>query len=154
MRGLNITPGYWNRPDANASSFVDGWFRSGDVGRQDEEGYFYIEDRVKDMYITGGENVYPAEVENALYAMEAIHEVAVIGLPDPKWGECGCAVVVPRPGASVTIEDIKAYCGERLARYKHPARLEIVDALPRNATGKVLKFELRERFGGAPQPIG
>ncbi|WP_282949623.1 MULTISPECIES: long-chain fatty acid--CoA ligase [unclassified Sphingopyxis] len=154
MRGLNITPGYWNRPDANASSFVDGWFRSGDVGRQDEEGYFYIEDRVKDMYITGGENVYPAEVENALYAMDAIHEVAVIGLPDPKWGECGCAVVVPRPGASVTIEDIKAYCGERLARYKHPARLEIVDALPRNATGKVLKFELRERFGGAPQPIG
>ena len=86
--------------------------------------------------------------------MEAIHEVAVIGLPDPKWGECGCAVVVPRPGASVTIEDIKAHCGERLARYKHPARLEIVDALPRNATGKVLKFELRERFGGAPQPIG
>lgn len=147
MRGLNITPGYWNRPDANASSFVDGWFRSGDVGRQDEDGYFYIEDRVKDMYITGGENVYPAEVENALYAMEAIHEVAVIGLPDPKWGEYGCAVIVPRPGATVTIEEVKLHCGDRLARYKHPARLELVDALPRNATGKVLKFELRERFG-------
>lgn len=147
MRGLNITPGYWNRPDANASSFVDGWFRSGDVGRMDEDGYFYVEDRVKDMYITGGENVYPAEVENALYAMDAIHEVAVIGLPDPKWGEYGVAVVVPRPGTSVTIEEIKAHCSERLARYKHPARLELVDALPRNATGKVLKFELRERFG-------
>ncbi|MBA3940544.1 MAG: acid--CoA ligase [Sphingopyxis sp.] len=147
MRGLNITPGYWNRPDANASSFVDGWFRSGDVGRMDADGYFYIEDRVKDMYITGGENVYPAEVENALYEMEAVHEVAVIGLPDPKWGEYGCAVIVPRPGASVTIEELRAHCGERLARYKHPVRIELVEALPRNATGKVLKFELRERFG-------
>ncbi len=147
MRGLNITPGYWNRPDANASSFVDGWFRSGDVGRKDADGYFYIEDRVKDMYITGGENVYPAEIENALYEMEAVHEVAVIGLPDPKWGEYGCAVIVPRQGATVTIDDLRAHCGDRLARYKHPVRIELVDALPRNATGKVLKFELRERFG-------
>ena len=146
MRGLNITPGYWNRPDANAASFVDGWFRSGDVGRRDADGYFYVEDRVKDMYISGGENVYPAEVENALYDLDAVHEVAVIGVSDPKWGEAGCAVVVLRPGASLTLEEIKAHCGERLARFKHPARLEIVDALPRNATGKVLKFELRERF--------
>lgn len=146
IRGKNVTPGYWNRPDANASSFVDGWFRSGDIGRRDTEGYFYIEDRVKDMYISGGENVYPAEIENVLYEMDAIHEIAVIGLPDAKWGEAGCAVVVSKPGADVSLEAIRAYCGERLARFKHPVRLEIVDALPRNATGKVLKFELRARF--------
>ena len=146
IRGKNVTPGYWNRPDANASSFVDGWFRSGDIGRRDADGYFYIEDRVKDMYISGGENVYPAEIENVLYEMDAIHEIAVIGLPDTKWGEAGCAVVVPKPGAEVSLDAIRAHCGERLARFKHPVRLEIIDALPRNATGKVLKFELRARF--------
>jgi fatty-acyl-CoA synthase len=146
IRGKNVTPGYWNRPDANASSFVDGWFRSGDIARRDADGYFYIEDRVKDMYISGGENVYPAEIENVLYEMDAIHEIAVIGLPDAKWGEAGCAVVVPKPGADVSLDAIKAHCGERLARFKHPVRLEIIDALPRNATGKVLKFELRARF--------
>ena len=146
IRGKNVTPGYWNRPDANASSFVDGWFRSGDIGRRDAEGYFYIEDRVKDMYISGGENVYPAEIENVLYEMDAIHEIAVIGLPDAKWGEAGCAVVVPAAGADVSLDAIKSHCGERLARFKHPVRLEIIDALPRNATGKVLKFELRARF--------
>jgi fatty-acyl-CoA synthase len=146
MRGKNITPGYWNRPDANASSFVNGWFRSGDVGRKDAEGYFYIEDRVKDMYISGGENVYPAEIENVLYELPAIREVAVIGLPDPKWGECGCVVAAVKEGESLTLDDILAHSRDRLARFKHPARLEIVDALPRNATGKVLKFELRARY--------
>jgi fatty-acyl-CoA synthase len=146
IRGKNVTPGYWNRPDANAAAFVDGWFRSGDIGRRDADGYFYIEDRVKDMYISGGENVYPAEIENILYEMPEIHEVAVIGLADAKWGEAGCAVVVLADGAAVTLEAVRAHCGERLARFKHPARLEIVDALPRNATGKVLKFELRAKF--------
>ena len=146
IRGKNITPGYWNRPDANEAAFVNGWFRSGDIGRRDKDGYFYIEDRVKDMYISGGENVYPAEIENILYELDGVHEVAVIGLPDPKWGECGCAVVVVKPGASVTLDDLKAQCSDRLARFKQPARLEIVDILPRNATGKVLKFELRARF--------
>jgi fatty-acyl-CoA synthase len=149
IRGKNVTPGYWNRPDANASSFVGGWFRSGDIGRRDADGYFYIEDRVKDMYISGGENVYPAEIENVLYELEAIHEIAVIGLPDPKWGEAGCAVVGLKPGATLSLDDVQAHCRDRLASFKHPARLEIVDALPRNATGKVLKFELRARF--APQ---
>jgi fatty-acyl-CoA synthase len=147
IRGKNITPGYWNRPEANEAAFVNGWFRSGDIGRRDKDGYFYIEDRVKDMYISGGENVYPAEIENILYALASIHEVAVIGLPDPKWGECGCAVVVAKPGHQVTLDDIRAHCGEKLAKFKQPARLELVDALPRNATGKVLKFELRARFG-------
>lgn len=146
IRGKNVTPGYWNRPDANETSFVNGWFRSGDIGRRDKDGYFYIEDRVKDMYISGGENVYPAEIENVLYELEAVHEIAVIGLPDAKWGECGCAVVALKPGTTITLDDIKAHCGDRLARFKQPARLEIVDALPRNATGKVLKFELRARF--------
>ena len=146
IRGKNVTPGYWNRPDANESSFVNGWFRSGDIGRRDADGYFYIEDRVKDMYISGGENVYPAEVENALYEMDAIREVAVIGLPDPKWGETGCAVVALKDGATLTVSEIASHCGQRLAKFKIPVRLEIVDALPRNATGKVLKFELRDRF--------
>jgi fatty-acyl-CoA synthase len=151
IRGKNVTPGYWNRPDANAASFVDGWFRSGDIGRRDADGYFYIEDRVKDMYISGGENVYPAEVENLLYEMAEIREVAVIGLPDPKWGEAGCAVVVPHEGAEITLEALRSHCGDRLARFKLPARLEIVGDLPRNATGKVLKFELRATFGGEDQ---
>lgn len=146
MRGKNITPGYWNRPDANESSFVNGWFRSGDVGRRDEDGYFHIEDRVKDMYISGGENVYPAEIENVLYELPAIREVAVIGLPDPKWGETGCAVVALKDGHALTIEDIAAHCANRLAKFKIPVRLELVDALPRNATGKVLKFELRAQY--------
>ncbi len=146
IRGKNVTPGYWNRPDANASSFVNGWFRSGDIGRRDKDGYFYIEDRVKDMYISGGENVYPAEIENILYELAAVHEVAVIGVPDAKWGEAGCAVIVPKSGLAINLNEIKAHCQDRLARFKHPARLEIVDALPRNATGKVLKFELRAKF--------
>ena len=148
MRGGNITPGYWNRPDANESSFVDGWFRSGDIGRRDADGYFYIEDRVKDMYISGGENVYPAEIENVLYELAAIREVAVIGLPDAKWGECGCAVVVVKEGAQIGLQEIRDHCQDRLARFKHPARLEIIEALPRTATGKVLKFELRDLFRG------
>jgi fatty-acyl-CoA synthase len=146
MRGKNITPGYWNRPDANETSFVNGWFRSGDIGRRDAQGYFTIEDRVKDMYISGGENVYPAEVENVLYELPAIREVAVIGLPHPKWGEMGCAVVAVKEGQTLSLDDIAAQCGDRLAKFKHPGRLEIVDALPRNATGKVLKFELRAQF--------
>ncbi|MGL4541708.1 MAG: acyl-CoA synthetase [Polymorphobacter sp.] len=146
IQGLNVTPGYWNRPDANAGSFVEGWFRSGDIGRMDADGYFTIEDRLKDMYISGGENVYPAEIESLLYAHPAIREVAVIGLPDAKWGECGCAVVALKPGATLGLDEIIAHCAGRLARFKLPARLELVEALPRNATGKVLKFELRDRY--------
>lgn len=149
IRGKNVTPGYWNRPDANASSFVNGWFRSGDIGRRDADGYFYIEDRVKDMYISGGENVYPAEVENVLYELDAIREVAVIGLPDAKWGEAGCAVVSVKPDRTVALDELRTHCGDRLAKFKQPVRLEIVDALPRNATGKVLKFELRARFAAS-----
>ncbi|MCF6275467.1 MAG: AMP-binding protein, partial [Robiginitomaculum sp.] len=147
MRGPTITPGYWNRPDANEDSFIDGWLKTGDIARMDREGYIYIEDRVKDMYISGGENVYPAEIENVLYQMPEIVEVAVIGVPDPKWGEIGCAVVVIKQGAALTQEMVTAFCKSRLARFKQPANLVLVDALPRTATGKVLKFELREAYG-------
>lgn len=143
MRGPTITPGYWNNDAANRDSFVDGWFRSGDIARQDEEGRFIIEDREKDMYISGGENVYPAEVEGVLYEIEAIAEVAVIGVDDEKWGETGCAVTVLKEGYSLTLEDLKGHCEGRLGRFKHPSHLFLLDELPRNTTGKVKKFELR-----------
>lgn len=144
MRGPTITPGYWNNDAANAEAFVDGWFRSGDIAKQDEDGNYILQDRAKDMYISGGENVYPAEVEGVLYAMEEIQEVAVIGIPDEKWGETGCAVVVPCEGKSINIGHIRAHCDKSLARYKHPMVMVTIDMLPRNATGKVKKFELRE----------
>lgn len=151
-RGPVVTPGYWRNPEANAESFVDGWFRTGDIGSKDAEGFFYIEDRLKDMYISGGENVYPAEVENVLYEMTEIREVAVIGLPDERWGEAGWAVVALQEGQSLEPEALFDFCRSRLARFKQPVRVEFVDELPRNATGKVLKFELRQQFappGGA-----
>jgi fatty-acyl-CoA synthase len=152
IRGAVVTPGYWNRPQATSEAFHEGWFKTGDIGRRDGEGYFFIQDRLKDMYISGGENVYPAEIENVLYEIDEIAEVAVVGVPDERWGECGCAVVVPKPGKSVDLDLLTARCMGRLAAYKHPARLVIMDVLPRNATGKVLKHEIRKRVGaGASQ---
>ena len=151
FKGLCITPGYWRRPDANAESFSDGWFKSGDIGRMDEDGYIYIEDRIKDMYISGGENVYPAEVENLIYQIAQIQEVAVIGVPDEKYGEAGCAVAALKPGQTLDLEDILGHIGESLARYKHPKHLHIVEALPRNGSGKVLKFQLRKTV---PEMLG
>jgi fatty-acyl-CoA synthase len=142
-RGPVVTPGYWRRDDANAEAFVDGWLRTGDIGSQDADGFFYVEDRLKDMYISGGENVYPAEIENVLYELEQIREVAVIGVPDESWGETGCAVVVLKEQGGLSAEAILAHCRPQLARFKHPNHVVFVDALPRNATGKVLKFELR-----------
>jgi fatty-acyl-CoA synthase len=144
MRGANVTPGYWQRPEANETSFSGDWLKSGDIGRKDERGYIYIDDRIKDMYISGGENVYPAEVENILYLMPQISEVAVVGVPDPKWGETGCAVVVLKEGQELDLESLQRHCEQHLARYKHPQRLVIQAELPRNATGKVLKFQIRE----------
>jgi fatty-acyl-CoA synthase len=144
MRGANVTPGYWNRPEANEEAFVDGWLRSGDIGRKDAEGFIYIDDRIKDMYISGGENVYPAEVENVLYMLPQVAEAAVVGVPDPKWGEVGCAVVVLKEGESLDLPAVTEHCAQHLARYKHPQKLVIRDELPRNATGKVLKFKIRE----------
>ena len=146
VAGPNITPGYWNRPDATASSFVGRWLKTGDAARADEEGFVYIVDRWKDMYISGGENVYPAEVENVLYQLPQVAEAAVIGVPSERWGEVGLAVLVLRPGQTVEKEAVVAYCSQRLARFKVPADVAVIDVLPRNATGKVLKRELRLRF--------
>lgn len=146
-RGPNVMKGYWQRPEATAAAIdVEGWFHTGDVGYLDEEGFLYIADRVKDMVITGGENVYPAEVEGVLHECPGVADVAVIGLPDERWGEKVVAVVVPDAGADVTLEGIRAYAGERLARYKLPTQVETIDVLPRNPAGKILKFELRDRF--------
>lgn len=144
FRGAAVTPGYWRRPEANKESFVDGWFRSGDIGRMDEDGYIYIDDRIKDMYISGGENVYPAEIENLLYQMPQIAEVAVIGVKDDKWGETGCVVAVVKPDQALSLSDITAHIGDKIAKFKQPQHLHLLEALPRNATGKVLKFELRK----------
>ena len=146
VKGPNITPGYWRREDANRTSFTDGWLHTGDAARQDDEGFFYIVDRTKDMYISGGENVYPAEVEDALYALPAIAEAAIIGQPDETWGETGLAIVALKPGQQITEAEVIAHCRERLARFKCPTDVVFVDALPRNATGKVHKPTLRTTF--------
>ncbi len=147
VRGSNVTPGYWNLPEATAQAIDrDGWLRTGDAGFFDEDGFLTISDRIKDMIITGGENVYPAEVESALMRHPAIAEVAVIGEPDEQWGEGVVAVAALKAGQSLTIEELRDFAGESLARYKLPRRLEIVAALPRNATGKILKYQLRQTF--------
>jgi fatty-acyl-CoA synthase len=138
--------GYWNNQDATAEAFAGGWFHSGDLVRQDEEGYIWVVDRKKDMIISGGENIYCAEVENVLAGHPAIVEVAVIGRTNEKWGEVPVAVAaLTQP--DLGLADLDEFLTERLARYKHPKHLEVVDALPRNPAGKVLKTELRSRFG-------
>jgi fatty-acyl-CoA synthase len=152
VAGPNITPGYWNRPDATAEAFEGRWLKTGDAARRDDEGFVYIVDRWKDMYISGGENVYPAEVENVLYQLPEVAEAAIIGVPNDRWGEVGLAVVALKPGASLDRATVQAYCAERLAKFKVPSDIAIVEALPRNATGKVLKRELRNRFVEADAP--
>ncbi len=143
-RGPNVMKGYWNCPNDTAASFDDeGWFHTGDVGYVDEQGFLYLCDRLKDMIISGGENVYPAEVESVLYRHPAIAEVAVIGAPDKDWGERVVAVVVIKPGASLALEELQTFTRESLAGYKIPRELRCLDALPRTPTGKVLKGTLR-----------
>jgi fatty-acyl-CoA synthase len=149
-RAPTLMEGYWNNPEATADAFAGGWFHSGDLVRQDEEGYIWVVDRKKDMIISGGENIYCAEVENALAGHPAVVEVAVIGRSHQRWGEVPVAIVVLRavPESSLELADLDEFLTGRLARYKHPKHLEVVDALPRNPAGKVLKTELRDRFGG------
>ena len=147
LRGPSISPGYWNNPEATAAAFVDGWLHTGDAATRDAEGYLFIVDRWKDMYISGGENVYPAEVENALSRLPGVAEAAVIGVPSARWGETGRAIVVAKPDAALSAEDVLAHCASLLARYKLPQDVVFTDALPRNATGKIHKPTLRERFG-------
>jgi fatty-acyl-CoA synthase len=144
LNGPAITPGYWKRPDANASAFFPGgWFRSGDIGMRDADGYFYVLDRSKDMYISGGENVYPAEVESALLRIPGVADTAVIGVPDDKWGEVGCAYVVLKPGVEMDPPAVIAALVSQLASYKRPKHVRFIDAIPRNANGKAQKAELR-----------
>ena len=143
IRGPTVTPGYWNRPEANRASFTaDGWFHTGDAARQDEDGYYYIVDRWKDMFISGGENVYPVEVENVIYQLDGVLENAVVGIAHEKWGEVGRAYVVLKPGANLDEGAILQHCGSQLARYKVPKDVRFLGELPHNATGKILKHQL------------
>jgi len=145
FRGPNITPGYMDNPEATLATFtVDGWLKSGDIGRRDEDGYYYIVDRIKDMYISGGENVYPAEVEKVLVGHPAILEAVVIGVPDEKWGEVGKAFLIPRPGADIDAGALPDWCRGHLAPYKIPKSFAVVDDLPRTAAGKVRKNILKD----------
>jgi fatty-acyl-CoA synthase len=152
IRGPNITPGYWNNPEATEKSFDGDWLKTGDAARFDDEGFIYIVDRSKDMYISGGENVYPAEVENVIYQLPQIAEAAVIGVPDDRWGETGKAVIVVKPNETLDADAIITHCLANLAKFKVPASVEFIEALPRNATGKVLKRTLRDQFVAASAP--
>ena len=144
LRGPNVTPGYFNRPlETEAALTADGWLRTGDGGHLDADGYLFLTDRIKDMIVSGGENVYPVEVEEALAQHPDVGEVAVIGVPDERWGETVKAVVVVRPGGEPTAEELIAFARERLAGYKLPRSVEFVASLPRTPSGKVLKRELR-----------
>jgi len=152
VRGPQVMAGYWhNREATDAVIDVGGWFHTGDIGQADQDGYVYVVDRLKDMVITGGENVYPAEVEAVLYHHPAIADVAVLGTPHEQWGEAVTAVVALNPGAALTLEELSAFAGDKLAGYKIPLRLEFVDALPRNPAGKVLKYQLLERLTTPPE---
>jgi acyl-CoA synthetase (AMP-forming)/AMP-acid ligase II len=143
IRAPIVMRGYWNRPEATASSVRDGWMHTGDAAYMDAEGYVFIYDRLKDMIVSGGENVYPAEVENAIFGHPGVADVAVIGVPDEKWGESVKAIVVAKPGSAPDADDIIAWARERIAGYKAPKSVDFVAAIPRNLTGKILRRELR-----------
>ena len=147
LRGPKVFQGYWRDPDATAKAFAGGWFHTGDIGVRDDDGYLFIVDRLKDMIVSGGENIASSEVERALYEHPAVSEVAVVGRPDERWGEVPVAWVVLRAGATATPDELVEHCGARLGRFKVPKQVTLVDALPRNPSGKVLKRELRSRTG-------
>ncbi|TVR25786.1 MAG: long-chain-fatty-acid--CoA ligase [Ilumatobacter sp.] len=147
VRSPQVMKGYWNMPEATAEAITaDGWFKTGDAGYVDEDGYVYIHDRVKDMIVSGGENVYPAEVENVLMGHPGVADCAIIGVPHEKWGETAKAIVVRQPDVEVTEDEIIAYCQERLAKFKCPTSVDWTDMLPRNPSGKILKKDLREPY--------
>ena len=152
VAGRHLMKEYWNNPKATAETLRDGWLHTGDICTWDSEGFVTICDRMKDMIISGGENIYPAELENVLAACPEVQEAAVVGVASKKWGETPLAIIVPAPGASPTPESLKAYCKENLAGYKVPQLYELVESLPRNPSGKLLKTELREQFPG-PAPF-
>jgi len=142
-RGATMFKGYYKNLEANKEAFRGGWFHSGDLVRRDEEGFIYVVDRKKDMIVSGGENIYSAEVEEVLFSHPKVQEAAVVGIPDPKWGEAVKAFVVLKAGQTATPEEIIQFCEANLARFKRPKYVEFLQALPRNAAGKVMKFELR-----------
>ena len=147
LKGPSASSGYFNNPEASAEAIDDdGWFHTGDLAVHDEEWYFTIKDRKKDMYISGGENVYPAEIEKVLYAHPAVHMCAVVGLPHPKWGEVGLACVVLKPNSDCPADELMQQMRDNLAPYKVPKRVEILAELPISGAGKILKRELQERF--------
>jgi acyl-CoA synthetase (AMP-forming)/AMP-acid ligase II len=146
IKGPIIMKGYWNNPKATADSIRDGWMRTGDAAYQTDDGFFYIHDRLKDMIVTGGENVYPAEVENAIFGHPDITDVAVIGVPDEKWGEAVKAIVVLKPGVEKNSASIIAWARERIANYKTPKSVDFIDVIPRNPSGKILRRELRKPY--------
>jgi len=151
-RGANVMVGYWNNEEETAASFHNGFFRTGDIGRQDSNGYFYILDRTKDMIVTGGENVYSGEVERVIFNHSAVREVAVFGIPDARWGELVAACVVLKAGTQLTADELIAYCRQFVANYKVPRRIDFSETdLPKSASGKVLKRVLRERFWAAAE---
>ena len=150
VRAPNVAKGYLNRPEENAATFRDGWLHTGDIGRLEEGGYLFMMDRKKEMVITGGENVYTSEVEAALYQHEGVHEAAVVGVPDEKFGEALFAVIVPAPGRSLTADEIISHCRGRIGGYKIPRQMDFVDELPKSTMGKVLKNELRRLYSGPP----
>jgi len=151
LRGPNLFSGYWRNPEATAEAFTDDWFHTGDIGRQDADGYYYIDDRKKDVVISGGENVYPAELEHVLAECPDIAEAAVVARPDDQWGEIAVACVVPRPGAELTRETVLALFADRLARFKHPRDVVFLETLPRTVMGKVQKHELRRLLAAGPE---
>ncbi len=147
VRGDQVLTGYWNRPDANTEAFRGGWFHTGDVGRRDHEGFIYIVDRKKDMIVSGGENVYPREIEDVLHRHGAVRDAAVFGLADEHWGERVAAAVVLHTGSNATPAELDTWCRAELAGYKRPREWHFIDELPKNVSGKILKRELRRRFG-------
>jgi len=149
LRGPSITPGYWQQPELTCEVFDEGWFKTGDAAARDADGFYYIVDRRKDMYISGGENVYPAQIEAVLRELEGICEAAVIGLPDERWGEVGRAYIVTNPGCSLDEASILTHCRQRLAGYKIPRTIVFSTDMPRTASGKILKTELRRRAQAA-----
>jgi long-chain acyl-CoA synthetase len=155
-RGANVMAGYWNNKEETTASFHNGYFRTGDIGYQDSNGYFYILDRAKDMIVTGGENVYSGEVESVIFNHPAVRDVAVFGIPDEQWGELVSASVVLKSGTQLTEGDLITYCRQFVANYKVPRRIDFSETdLPKNASGKVLKRLLRERFwAGAQRSVG
>lgn len=146
IRGPHVMQGYWQRPEATHAAFMDGWLRTGDLGRRDARGFLYVVDRMKDLVISGGVNIYPREIEDVISACPEVAEVAVFGVPDPHWGEALVAAVALRAGARAGPQDILAFCRERIGGYKIPKRVEVLGELPRNASGKILKTELRKVF--------